>query len=129
MKKKLMDFIPEVDLNSDEGIDEIDDEDLEGDYMNKPVIDARDKSSIHPDLMIKMDLFDKDAPVGKRPMTNLEKDELKDRFDGMSGDERDILITRFNTKELYLELGRRLDKQEAFIDSLGTLVDDYRKED
>jgi len=137
MKKRLMDYIP----NSDEGIDEIgngelypgefdqrcDDaieEDTEEDeeFMNKPVDENFLKGV--------KDYCANDAMTTKEICQDLlHKKELRDRFDAMTGDERDILISRFGTRELYSELGRRLDKAEKFIEDLDSLVSSYRRKD
>lgn len=62
-------------------------------------------------------------------MTNLEKDELKDRVDAMRDEERDLTIRRFTTDELYSELGRRLTKNNNYLHDIKVLIDRYYEEE
>lgn len=58
----------------------------------------------------------------------VEKQELKDRFDGMRDKEREIFIHRVSTKELYSEIGRRIEKAEKFQEDIENIIIDYRRD-
>ena len=62
-------------------------------------------------------------------MSNMEIQELKDRFGGMKPVEKEIFLHGLSTRELYAELGRRLVKADKFTDELEAIIADYKKED
>lgn len=61
-------------------------------------------------------------------LTPVEKQEIKHRFDGMRDKEREIFIHRVSTKELYSEIGRRIEKAEKFTEDIESIIDDYRRD-
>ena len=86
--------------------------------MNQAIIENLENDSTAIEKEIKMD-----------EMSNMEKEELKDRFGGMKPAEKEIFLHRLSTSELYEELGRRLRKADKFANLLEGLVNDYKEED
>ena len=86
--------------------------------MSQAIIENLENDNTAVEKEIKMD-----------EMSNMEKEELKDRFGGMKPAEKEIFLHRLSTSELYEELGRRLRKADKFTDELEAIIADYKKED
>lgn len=69
----------------------------------------------------------KDIESGK--LTNMEKDVITNRVDGASIEERNLILRKLTTQELYSELGRRLQRADQFSDEMAQLLSDYRRDD
>lgn len=68
-----------------------------------------------------------DIESGK--LTNPEKDEIIKRIDGARTEERQLILRRLTTHELYSEIGRRLVRADQFTDEMAQLISDYRRDD
>lgn len=62
-------------------------------------------------------------------LTNPEKDEIIKRIDGARVEERQLILRRLTTQELYSEIGRRLVRADQFTDEMAELISDYRRDD
>lgn len=62
-------------------------------------------------------------------LTNPEKDEIIKRIDGARAEERQLILRRLTTQELYSEIGRRLVRADQFTDEMAELISDYRRDD
>ena len=62
-------------------------------------------------------------------LTNPEKDEIIKRIDGARAEERQLMLRRLTTQELYSEIGRRLIRADQFTDEMAELISDYRRDD
>lgn len=61
-------------------------------------------------------------------LTNPEKEEIIKRIDGARVEERQLILRRFTTQELYSEIGRRLVRADQFTDEMAQLISDYRRD-
>lgn len=68
-----------------------------------------------------------DIESGK--LTNPEKDEIIKRIDGARTEERQLILRRLTTHELYSEIGRRLIRADQFTCEMEQLISDYRRDD
>ncbi len=64
-------------------------------------------------------------PIMQNELSEVEKNEWADRVKAMTNTEREFIITRFSTPELYDEIHRRIIKDAEYISNIRELVNQY----
>ena len=64
-------------------------------------------------------------PIMQNELSEVEKNEWADRVKAMTNTEREFIITRFSTPELYNEIHRRIIKDAEYISNIRELVSQY----
>lgn len=72
-----------------------------------------------------LEILPKVEAVKKDELSEVEKNEWADRVKAMTNTEREFIITRFSTPELYDEIHRRIIKDAEYISNIRELVSQY----